>query len=61
MEEALKSMTINVIEILQKNVQILQNAESLSVDSDPEEYMNCFEVILDHIDRIDTANGRQDN
>lgn len=51
-------MTIDVIEILQKNIKTLIAADSLSVDSDPSEYLVAFESILDHIDHIDTANGR---
>lgn len=50
-------MTIDVIEILQKNIKILLGANSLSVDSDPSNYLSAFENILDHIDHIDTANG----
>lgn len=51
-------MTVDVIEILQKNIKTLLGANSLSVDSDPTEYLNAFESILDHIDHIDTANGK---
>lgn len=50
-------MTVDIIELLQENVKLLQNASNLPVDGDPEKYMNAFEVILDHIDNIDTANG----
>lgn len=57
MEDALKSMTVDVIELLQKNIKILQNANTLSVDSDPAKYLEAFAAILDHVDHIDTANG----
>lgn len=55
LEDALKSMTVDVMELLHKNVQLLRNTDSLSVDSDISQYMNAIETILDHVDRIDTA------
>lgn len=50
-------MTVDVIELLHKNVQILRNSDTLSVDADVSEYMDAFETILEHVDRIDTAIG----
>lgn len=58
LEEALKSMTVDLIDILQKNIKTLLGANTLSVDSDPSECLNAFESILQHVDHIDTANGK---
>lgn len=57
MEEALKSMSIDVIEILQKQIKILQDADKLTIDDDITEYNTAFDSILDYIDNIDIANG----
>ncbi|KAL1500806.1 hypothetical protein ABEB36_006248 [Hypothenemus hampei] len=55
LEGAIKSMTVNVIELLQKQVSILQNVDKISSDNDVSQYLEATEVILDHIDNIDIA------
>lgn len=57
MEEALKSMTIDVVEVLQKQIELLKRVEQVSADEDATEYTEAIETILDYIDHIDIANG----
>lgn len=56
LEEALKSMTIDVIEVLQKQIKTLQKVDQIKVDDDVAEYVEALETILDYIDHIDIAN-----
>lgn len=58
MEDALKSLTVDVIEILLKAIRKLRTAANISVDSDITEYLEAFDSILDYVDRIDTAIGK---
>lgn len=57
LEEALKSMSVDVIEILQKQIKILQNAGDVGLQDDITEYEDAFETILEYVDNIDVANG----
>lgn len=55
LEEAIKSMTVDVIELLQKQIRILENVDKIKADDDITEYENAVEIILDHVDNIDIA------
>lgn len=57
LENALKSMTVNVIEILQKQIAILKKVEQLSPSDDISSYEEAMDTILEYIDNVDIANG----
>lgn len=50
-------MTINVVEVLQKQIEILMKIDTLKEGDDDSEYLEALETILDYIDNIDIANG----
>ncbi|XP_039313830.1 hsp70-binding protein 1 [Solenopsis invicta] len=56
LNEALSSLTVNVIEELQKAIQVLSNVVNLRVDDDLSEYENVLERMADFVDNIDIAN-----
>lgn len=56
LENALKSMTIDVIELLQKQLKVLENVYSLTAEDDITECCTAIETILEHVDHIDIAN-----
>lgn len=60
LEEALKFMTVDVIEELLKNIQIVQRANELSEDSDPTECESALDHIFEFVDSLDVANGKLD-
>lgn len=55
LEEAIKSMSVDVIELLQKQIKILENVDKIKVDDDISEYETAVETILDYVDSIDIA------
>lgn len=57
LEDALKSMTIDVIEVLQKQIHKLKSVGQLKPGDNVEEYIEAIETISDYVDHIDTANG----
>lgn len=56
LSDALSSLTVNVIEELQKAVKILSNVVDLRPDDDSSEYDAALERIADFVDSIDIAN-----
>ncbi|KAK5638136.1 hypothetical protein RI129_012431 [Pyrocoelia pectoralis] len=56
LENALISMTVDVIKILQENIKILQNSDVLTESSDIAQHILALETILDYIDNTDVAN-----
>lgn len=56
LKEALSSLTVNVIDELQKAVHTLSNVSNLRIEDDVTEYENALETIVDLVDRIDVAN-----
>lgn len=56
MDNALSSLTVNVIEELQKSVKILSNVVNLRSDDDASEYESTLEKMADFVDNIDVAN-----
>jgi len=56
LNEALSSLTVNVVDELQNAVRILSNVINLRVDDDASEYENALERIADFVDGIDIAN-----
>lgn len=57
MEDALKSLTVDVVELLQKQIRILQKVEQVKAEDDVSEFEEAIETILEYVDQIDTANG----
>ncbi|XP_050315756.1 hsp70-binding protein 1-like [Anthonomus grandis grandis] len=55
LENALRSMTIDVMELLRKQIEILQKVDKIKEGDDVSEYENAVEIILDHVDHIDIA------
>lgn len=56
LNEALSSLTVNVIEEMQKAVQTLSNVNDLRAEDDSSEYENALERMADLVDNIDIAN-----
>uniref|UniRef100_A0A2A4K4A3 Nucleotide exchange factor Fes1 domain-containing protein n=1 Tax=Heliothis virescens TaxID=7102 RepID=A0A2A4K4A3_HELVI len=60
LEEALRSLTVNVTEVLDNAIKVLTNSEKMNNiqkdDQLPDEVKNSFTVLLDHVDNIDVAN-----
>ncbi|XP_011684829.1 PREDICTED: hsp70-binding protein 1 [Wasmannia auropunctata] len=56
LNDALSSLTVNVVEELQKAVQILSNVANLRADDDSLEFENALERMADYVDNIDIAN-----
>lgn len=56
LSEALASMTVNVIEELDKAVKTLKNVIDLRPDDDPSEYEAALETISEYSDSADVAN-----
>lgn len=50
-------MSINVIEVLKKQLEVLQTIGSLPEDGDCTEHLSAIKNILEFIDDIDVANG----
>lgn len=57
MESALKSMTVDVIDLLRKQIEVLQNVDKIQPTDDISQYESAVETILDYVDDIDTACG----
>lgn len=57
MEKTLKSMTVDVIEILLRAIDVLKTAGNLELEDDPTESEEALEQIASYVDNIDTANG----
>ncbi|CAG9864335.1 unnamed protein product [Phyllotreta striolata] len=55
LEGALSSMTLNVVEVLQKQIKLLRGIERMK-DDDLSGYLNALDIILDYVDNLDTAN-----
>ncbi|XP_060532909.1 hsp70-binding protein 1-like isoform X2 [Cylas formicarius] len=55
LEEALKSMTVDVIELLQKQIKILQDMDNVEAEDDVTKYEEAIAIILDHVDHLDIA------
>lgn len=49
-------MTIDVVEILQKQIEIIKKVEKVTAEDDVQEYSNAIDIVLDYIDDIDIAN-----
>jgi len=48
-------MTVDVIQLLHKQIETLKNVDKIRPNDDIAEYENAVEVILDHVDNIDIA------
>lgn len=49
-------MTIDIVELLQKQIEIIKKVENVSAKDDIQEYLDAIDVVLEHIDHIDIAN-----
>ncbi|XP_046420526.1 hsp70-binding protein 1-like [Neodiprion fabricii] len=56
LNQALSSMTVNVIEELQKSIKVLSSASELQLENEPSQYDNALDVIANYVDNMDTAN-----
>ncbi|KAJ8936832.1 hypothetical protein NQ314_012148 [Rhamnusium bicolor] len=56
LEDALKSMTIDVVEVLQNQIRTLQKVNRVRADDDVSQYEEALEKILEYVDHIDIAN-----
>ncbi|KAJ8916484.1 hypothetical protein NQ315_000126 [Exocentrus adspersus] len=56
LEAALKSLTVDVVQELQKQIQILQRVEQAKPEDEVKEFEQALETILEYVDQIDTAN-----
>lgn len=50
-------MTINVVEVLQKQIELLMKVETVKEGDDVSNYLEALDTIMDFIDNIDIANG----
>lgn len=57
MEKTLKAITVDVIEVLLRAVDVLKTAGNLELEDDPTECEEALEQIANYVDSIDTANG----
>lgn len=59
LEEALKSLSVDVVQILQDQIKVMQNADNLAADADIANYSKALDTILEYVGDIDIANGKQ--
>lgn len=55
LENAIKSMTIDVVELLRKQIEILKNVDKIKAEDDVSQYEDAVDTILEHVDHIDVA------
>lgn len=56
LEESLKSMTVDVINMLLKAIDVLKTAGNLELEDDPTESEEALQQIANYVDNIDIAN-----
>ncbi|XP_017890008.1 hsp70-binding protein 1 [Ceratina calcarata] len=56
LKQTLSSLSINIIEELQKSLKVLSNVVDLRPDDDTSEHEAALETIADYVDNIDIAN-----
>lgn len=56
LEKTLKAMTVDVIEVLLRAIDVLKTAGNLELEDDPTESEEALEQIASYVDSIDTAN-----
>ncbi|EEB15449.1 Hsp70-binding protein, putative [Pediculus humanus corporis] len=56
LENALKSMTLDIVEELLKHIKILQSANLIEGSVDSTKFEDALDSILDYVDNIDVAN-----
>lgn len=49
-------MTIDIVEILQKQIEIIKKVENVTAEDDIQEYFDAINTVLEYIDDIDIAN-----
>ncbi|XP_030755130.1 hsp70-binding protein 1-like [Sitophilus oryzae] len=55
LEEAIKSMSVDIIGLLQKQIKVLQKVDSIKPEDDISEYEQAVDIILEQVDHIDIA------
>lgn len=50
-------MTIDVVELLRKQIEILKNVDKIKAEDDVSQYEDAVDTILEHVDHIDVACG----
>lgn len=58
MEEAIKSLTVDVVEELLKSIKVLKNAHLIPEDGDPTHCEEALDNIFEYVDNMDVANGK---
>ncbi|CAH0595271.1 unnamed protein product [Chrysodeixis includens] len=60
LEDALKSLTVNVAQVLENSIKVLTNSAKMNSiqlgDDLPDDVKNAFTVLLDYVDDLDVAN-----
>ncbi|KRT83430.1 HEAT domain-containing protein [Oryctes borbonicus] len=56
LEDALKSMTIDIIEVLVKQIKVFDDVSSVTATTSVNQYTEAFYTILEHVGSIDVAN-----
>ena len=51
-------MTIDVIQLLRKQIEVLQNVDKIKPEDDITKYETSIETILEHVDHTDIACGK---
>lgn len=49
-------MTIDIIEILQKQIEIIKQVDKISQEEDIQKYAEAIDTVLEYIDNMDIAN-----
>lgn len=59
LEEALKSMTVDVTQIIKDSIDTLKTVEATKSEEEISKCLSAIETILDYVDNIDVANDFQ--
>lgn len=57
LEEALKGMSVNIVDELTSALRTLNPERLQNLEEDPKAMEEALEIITDYVDSIDTANG----
>lgn len=57
MEQALRSITIDITQVLKESIEVLKGVDSAKSEDDVTKQLQAIENVLEYIDQIDIANG----
>lgn len=57
MEQALRSITIDITQVLKESIEVLKGVDSAKSEDDVSKQLQAIENVLEYIDQIDIANG----